>query len=166
MVTAWRGGATALNERLTVLGTPRSVVAGAAGTVLATAADGTPVVVTALPVLYPAAAMDVARRLAALERSLGPRSAATSNGRAIMICSEPPSVQAWRALLVQLGPRGADVYVKQGRSMQRLEAPLEPAARGFRLPGPGEWSLTDWVAAGALLAGLLLTVLGVRGMLG
>ncbi len=166
MVIAWRGGATALNERLTVLGTPRSTVTGAAGTVFATADDGAPVVVTAVPVLSPAVAVEVTTRLAALEKSLGRRGAPAARGRAIVLCREAPSIEGWRALSLGLGPRDGDVYLHRGRVMQRLQPPPEVADRGSRLPALGEWSITDWVAAGALVLGVLLTVLGIRGMVG
>jgi hypothetical protein len=164
MVIAWRGGATVLGERLEVLGTPRSGVPGAAGTVLALDRLGMPVVVVAVPALEPAMAMDVCRCLATLEKSVAAERAAPTRGKAIVLCSEPPSIQAWRALSVQLGPRDYDLYLRKGRVAQRLEPPSQLAERRLRLPGPGEWSITDWIAAAALLLGLVLTLVGLRGM--
>lgn len=164
MVIAWRGGATVLGERLTVLGVPKSAIPGAVETVLGIDEQRGPVVVAVAPVLAPAMAIDIARRLTALERSLRTEDLADASGRVIILCYEPPSVQAWRALSAQLGPRGGDVYLLRGRLTERLQPPAELGDRRFRLPGRGEWSIADWIAAGALLLGVLLTLLGVRGM--
>jgi hypothetical protein len=166
LVNGWRGGALLLNERLSILGAPRATGSGAVRTIFATDQHGAPVVVSATPALVPGAAVDIARRLTALEKRLRAEAQERTTGRVILLCWEPPSLLAWRALSAQLGPRGKDVYLKQGRATVRLQPPSELAAGGLRLPGSGEWSVTDWIAAGALVLGILLTLLGLRGMAG
>lgn len=166
LVAGWRAGATLLNERLTVLGTPRSQLQGAAGTVLATDDQGAPVTVTAVQTVSAGVATDIARQLSSLERSLERGGGSRRPGRVVVLCSEPPSIQAWRALSVRLGARDCEVYLQRRRNAERLQPPAGVAHQGSRLAGPGEWSLTDWIAAGALLLGVLLTILGLRGLAG
>ena len=165
MVIAWRGGATVVDERLTILGTAKATVSGAVATIFATGDDGAPVVVTAVPVVTPRAAIDIARRLDSLEKKLGSRTSATP-GRALVLCSEPPSQRTWRTLALELGPRLAGVYVKDRRAMEPLVPPEDLGERQRRLTRPREWSLADWLAAAALVAGVVLTAVGLRGMLG
>lgn len=143
-------GEEVFGERLLPLGVGPIPVAGAETGLLALAADGSAVLVATVGSAGDAAP-DIADHLDRLSRYSHKELAALQTGpepsedlearheaffdapapglnhrqRAIVVVDRPPSIGAWKTLLVELGPQLAGVYLLEGDQPERLEVPLE-----------------------------------------